>query len=430
MFEHVRAADWSPDGSELAIVRRIDGRDHLEYPVGTTLFETTGYISHPRVSPGGDSVACLEHPVYSDNRGWVALVTRDGRKKQLTQEWSEEDGLAWSPDGREVWFTASPSGRNLLFGVTPEGAMRQIWSAPADLTLLDVSADGRALVTTNARRSSITWVTADDPRERILSWFSWTEPNDISRDGRTILLTRYDEGAGLDYKFGLRSVDAASPVSLGAGQSTQFSPDGQRVLAHTFVTPSLNVVPTGAGERQSLTTPGFRYFTGGWFPDGRRVLFIGAHDDEPAAAYEQDLNGAPPRRVAVAPASIETNFGLHISPDRKWFFGVQSAGPPTVVPIGGGQPRGLPGLGEGDTPAAWSADSRGMVIARRNTDQSTLTVVRYDVATARTEPIRQIRIADTSGIFGVDLLATPDGRTMVYNVGRFFTDLYLVEGLQ
>jgi hypothetical protein len=71
-----------------------------------------------------------------------------------------------------------------------------------------------------------------------------------------------------------------------------------------------------------------------------------------------------------------------------------------------------------------------MVIARRNTDQSTLTVVRYDVATARTEPIRQIRIADTSGIFGVDLLATPDGRTMVYNVGRFFTDLYLVEGLQ
>lgn len=46
MFEHVRAADWSPDGSELAIVRRVDGRDRLEYPAGKTLFQTTGYISH------------------------------------------------------------------------------------------------------------------------------------------------------------------------------------------------------------------------------------------------------------------------------------------------------------------------------------------------------------------------------------------------
>jgi Tol biopolymer transport system component len=430
MFEHVRAADWSPDGSELAIVRRIDGRDRLEYPAGRTLLETPGYISHPRISPKGDAVACLEHPVYADNRGWVALVTRDGQKKKLTQEWGEEDGLAWSPDGREVWFTASPTGRNLLFGVTPEGAMRQVWSAPADLTLLDVSADGRALVTTNALRSSINWVTADDPRERNLSWFSWTQPNDISRDGRTVLLTRYDEGAGPDYTFGLRSVDVPMAVSLGAGQSTQFSPDGKWVLTHTFVKPSLGVVPTGAGERQSLTTPGVQYITGGWFPDGQRVLFIGSHDAEPAAAYEQELNGAPPRRVAVAPTSIETSFGLHIAPDLKWFFGIQSAGPPTIVPIGGGQPRALPGLGEGDTPAAWSADGRGIVIARRSTDQSALAVVRYDVESARIDPIRQIRISDTSGILGVDLLATPDGRTVVYSVGRLFNDLYLVEGLK
>jgi Tol biopolymer transport system component len=430
MFEHVRAADWSPDGSELAIVRRIDGRDRLEYPAGTTLFETAGYISHPRVSPKGTAVAFLEHPVFGDNRGWVALVTRHAQKKQLTQEWSEEDGLAWSPDGREVWFTASTTGRNLLFGVTPEGEQRQVWSAPADLTLLDVRADGRALVTTNALRSTITWVTADDPRERNVSWFSWTEPSDISRDGRTILLTRYDEGAGLDYKFGLRRVDEPGAVPLGAGQPTQFSPDGKWVLTHTFVKPSLTVVPTGAGDRKSLTTPGFQYITDGWFPDGQRVLFIGSHQDEPAAGYEQDINGGPPRRVAVAPTSIETTFGLHISPDGKSFFGVQSAGPPTVVSIGAGQPRVLQGLGEGDIPAAWSADGRGIVIGRRSTDQSTLSIVRYDLETARIDPMRQIRISDTSGIFGVDLLATPDGRTVVYNVGRFFNDLYLVEGLR
>jgi hypothetical protein len=101
-----------------------------------------------------------------------------------------------------------------------------------------------------------------------------------------------------------------------------------------------------------------------------------------------------------------------------------------VVSIGAGQPRVLQGLGEGDIPAAWSADGRGIVIGRRSTDQSTLSIVRYDLETARIDPMRQIRISDTSGIFGVDLLATPDGRTVVYNVGRFFNDLYLVEGLR
>ena len=44
-LEHVRAADWSPDGSELAIVRRVDGVDRLEYPPGKVLYTTPGYLS-------------------------------------------------------------------------------------------------------------------------------------------------------------------------------------------------------------------------------------------------------------------------------------------------------------------------------------------------------------------------------------------------
>jgi Tol biopolymer transport system component len=430
MFEHVRAADWSPDGSELAIVRRVGERDRLEYPAGTTLFETAGYISHLRVSPKGEAVAFLEHPIYADNRGLVTLVTRNGQMKRLTQEWSAADGVAWSPDGREIWFAASATGRYLLFGVTREGTMRQIWSAPADLTLLDVSPDGRVLVTTTSFRTNIRWLTADDPSERDASWFSWSNVTDISSDGRTVLLVRYDEGAGPDYQFGLRRVDAPATVPLGPGLAMQFSPDGKWVLAHTFEKPSLIMVPTGVGERRSLTTPGFRYVTAGWFPDGKRVLFIGSHDNEPAAAYEQGLSGTPPRRVAAPPTSLRADFGVHVSPDMKWFFGYQSAGPPTVVPIGAGEARALRGLGEGDVPLAWSADGRAIVIARKSADGSDVKVVRYDVESARIDLIRQIRISDTSGLRNSGLVATPDGRTVVYSLGRYLTDLYLVEGLK
>ncbi len=39
LVENVKFADWSPDGADLAIVRRVDGRDRLEYPIGTALVQ-------------------------------------------------------------------------------------------------------------------------------------------------------------------------------------------------------------------------------------------------------------------------------------------------------------------------------------------------------------------------------------------------------
>ena len=52
ILEAVTTADWSAKSGEFAIVRRVDGKDRLEYPIGKVLYETTGYVSHPRVSSG------------------------------------------------------------------------------------------------------------------------------------------------------------------------------------------------------------------------------------------------------------------------------------------------------------------------------------------------------------------------------------------
>ena len=59
----VREADWSPDGSSLAVVHIVDRMDKLEYPIGNVLYESAGYLSDPRVSPDGIQVAFCEHPV-------------------------------------------------------------------------------------------------------------------------------------------------------------------------------------------------------------------------------------------------------------------------------------------------------------------------------------------------------------------------------
>src|SRR6202167_5562929 len=111
ILEDVEWADWSPEGNNLAVVRNVDGRDRLEYPIGKVLYESSGgWISYPRVSPKCDSVAFMDHPNQGDDGGSVAVVDVSGHKRELTREWYGTQGLAWAPDGQEVWFTASELG--------------------------------------------------------------------------------------------------------------------------------------------------------------------------------------------------------------------------------------------------------------------------------------------------------------------------------
>ena len=62
-------ATGRPDGTELAIIHDVSGRDRLEFPIGKVLYEASGYLSDPRVSPDGRHVAFAEHPFRWDDRG-------------------------------------------------------------------------------------------------------------------------------------------------------------------------------------------------------------------------------------------------------------------------------------------------------------------------------------------------------------------------
>jgi hypothetical protein len=83
--EGVRQADWSPDGSQLAIIREVGGRDRLEYPIGRVLREVSGYMTDVRVSPRGDRIAYFEHPRKWDDRGSVNIVDLAGKNTVLSE---------------------------------------------------------------------------------------------------------------------------------------------------------------------------------------------------------------------------------------------------------------------------------------------------------------------------------------------------------
>ena len=145
LLRDVQWADWAPDGKSMAIVRAVGQKSRLEYPAGRVLYETTGWLSHPRVSRDGDAVAFLEHPFIGDDGGTVGVVDRRGRKRTLTQTALVAWGLAWSPTGREIWFTATqlPGLNRALKAVSLAGKERLLVRVPRYLTLQDVALDGQ-----------------------------------------------------------------------------------------------------------------------------------------------------------------------------------------------------------------------------------------------------------------------------------------------
>ena len=264
VLESVQEADWAPDGSSLLAVRQGGGRYHLEFPIGQTLYETAGWISHPRISPDGSRVAFVDHPIYGDDRGTVAVVDRKGGRRTLTPEWSSAEGLAWSPDGREIWFTSAERGLNSsLRAVTPGGRIRIVANAVGRLTLLDVSRQGLALVSRDQSRVGAVGRGPEDAAERELSWLDSSATSDISADGRWLLFTESGEGGGRTYGAYLRRMDGSPAARLGDGQATALSPDGRWALAIVFGSPDeLKMLPTGAGQARTIRAVRSRVTTG------------------------------------------------------------------------------------------------------------------------------------------------------------------------
>jgi eukaryotic-like serine/threonine-protein kinase len=87
--ESVQFADFSPDGTQLAIIRDLVSRGRLEYPVGKPLYEAGAWLSNCRISPRGDQIAFAEHPGFNDTFGSLVVTDTAGHHKTLEKDWFE-----------------------------------------------------------------------------------------------------------------------------------------------------------------------------------------------------------------------------------------------------------------------------------------------------------------------------------------------------
>jgi serine/threonine protein kinase/Tol biopolymer transport system component len=424
ILEDVTWADWSPSG-ELAVVHHAEGRDRIEYPLGKVLYQSNGWISHIRLSPQADKIAFINHPALWDDRGIVYLVDLSGQATKLSQEWDSADGLSWSPEGKEIWFTAAENGytRGLLASDT-KGGIRTLLRIPAGMTLQDIAPDGRVLMTRDTER--IAMATAGREGKAVeISWHDWDIAKDISPDGQSVVFEDASEAAPPNYLVDIRKIDGSPPIQLGEGSAGGLSPDGKWAIAIIVGTPGrVTLYPIGPGSPRAVPVTGLERIHNGsshFLVDGKRITINGNEPGHGVRCYLVNLDGGKP--TPITPEGIT---GGLVSPDGQFII---ANDPVALYPIAGGAPRSIPNLQPGFVPIQWAEDKSSVYGYRRG--KTPTTVYKVDLTSGKQTIVRELEPETTAGLVTIaPVVVTRDGSRFVFSYYQVISTLYVVSGLR
>jgi Tol biopolymer transport system component len=373
-----------------------------------------------------------------DDRGSVAIVDLNGNKRTLSGFWESLRGLAWSPRGDEVWFSATRSGMSRgLYAVNLNAQERRVLSVAGGMTLRDISREGRALVSRDTERLGILFMGAGETEPRELSWKDWSMVKSITPDGKQILFGEEGENSGLSYQVGLRPTDGSAPVILGSGAAQSLSPDGKWAIS-IIPPPSQQIVllPTGAGSQKTLergSVQSYAHDGAAWFPDSKEIVFVGSEPGHGNRCYVQSVDGGAPRAFTpegMVLCNVSPNgLILGLTEDNQAFLyrTASSADPEKVFQFA-----------PGERPAGWTADGKFLYLFQNL--QTPLTTTRLEIATGRRSFWKQLSSPPSGLEIGQDqciqcirregLVITPDGQSYAYTYSNDSSDLYIVVGLK
>ena len=437
ILEDVFAAEWSPDGSSMAVARKVTGKWHLEYPVGQSLWEGEWPPYGLRISPDGERVAFA---VFSGGSALgIMTVARSGQRKflgvvsgQITTVAGAR--LTWTPDGREIWFRSfDTKDLGTIYGVNLNGKRRVIAHLPGHVDLHDISGDGKALISTIVVRAGILGVAPGQDAERELSVLDASDLKDISKDGAWIVANVRGAGGGPGGSIYLRATDGSPAVRAGDGEAFAFSPDSKWLSGYTSndaATRKYVLMPTGAGEQKSIAVPGLDGNAGiivGWLSGDQHYLVMGALPGKKGWQFFSWDAGQSALRP-VSPENMTDMLPL-VAPDGRQFLAQGPDHAWYLYASDGSAPRPVTGLTPHDIPVTWRADSRSLYIRTHADTNKTARISIFDLNTGQRTFWKEIRPArPVDEVYNMAI--TPDGRAYAYNFVQTISDLYLVQGLR
>jgi serine/threonine protein kinase/Tol biopolymer transport system component len=424
----VAHADWSPDGQQLAVIRLAGDKYRLEYPIGTSRYETLHYIRDARVSPDGTRVAFIEpHGGEFD----IAVVKIGSAPVTIARGWNRgASGLAWRPDGQEIWFTGTAtSAPPALYAVTLDGDTRLVERLTGSMKLWDIASNGNTLLSSGMWRAALQWQAPGETTDRDMSWFDWSSLADLASDGKTVLFNETREGGGARSAIYLRRAGEPAAVRIGDGYGDAISPDGHWVLAHSGPS-KLVVLPTGTGEPRELKINGNFDIGAQWFPDSKRVVVGGAVPDHGYQLWIIDT--LEEKSNAITPENIwgGTIRPFAVSPDSRLVAGMtgqqtialyDTTGTAPATPVNGAE--------KGEVPITFSPDAAALYVYKPIAIPAK--VYRIELATGARTLWKEFSPSDPAGVYKIaPVVMTQDAGAYAYNAMRLLSDLYVAENLR
>ena len=439
LLDNVAAADWSPDGEALAVLRQVNGKNRVEYPIGNVIADDLLFpLQTIRVSPDGTRVAFL---TFFHGRAVGLHIVDRNKKRQYLGEISGQTSsstpfpLSWSLNGDEIWFRSFDSNdTQTIYAADLKGHRRVLANLPASVELYDVSRQGSALLSAGSVRWGILGAAPGDSQERDLSCLDGGVVMGISSDGRLIAATVTGEGAGPKGSVYTRKTDGSPPLRLGDGTAYGISPDGKWVSGYVVDDNGLRrfvLFPTGAGEEITVDVPGVKPAAlFGWLSGDQHYLVTGRLPNKKYQCFAWDA-----RRGTVQPVCPEgtpDRFDISASPDGSKVLNAGIDGNSWFVyPVAGGPAQEVKGIGRDEIPTGWRADNQSLYVRPRRAGDMLTPVWIVDIATGKRTLWKEIRPSQPIDFrYDLHLHITPDGRAYAYNFSLQLSDLYLAQGLR
>lgn len=446
VLDGVQCADWHPQSAIertgpltrwLAIVRSVDGKTRLEFPIGRVRFESVGWISHVRFAPDGRHIALIDHLVANDDEGDIVMLDLDevaGGQRRLAKGFLTAQGLAWM--GQALWFTASRKGvARSLYCMGLDGGERLMHHMVGSLTVHDGRASQGLLVTAERQTLGTMVRHASETAERDISWHERTSPRDISADGR-LLLVEEDYTAGRHHFAAyLRTIDGSSTKPIGDGVPLALSPDQQSVILRTpspgaglsvLDLPSKVLRRLENDDQHPLVHSEFVSF----FPDSRRIVFAANDPKLGPHIYEQNLGGGKPVCLTPDIMGARMTSNRAVSPDGATIV-LKTADDhlclfPALHPLSGGPLRPIESLGRGFQHLGWHGNGQEIFVCRPG--EPPMVVYRYHLGTGELRQWLQLNPSSAGDVRRVARIRlTADGLSYAYGYSRESSDLYVFE---
>jgi serine/threonine protein kinase/Tol biopolymer transport system component len=262
-----------------------------------------------------------------DNGGWLPcrLVPFDASSdgKQVGPQRAACTYVAWSPDGKWMYFSSDAGGRFHIWRQRfPDGEPTQVTSGATEEEGIAMAPDGSSLITSVGSRESTLWV-RDAKGDRQVSSEGYAEYPRFSLDGKKLYYLLSRNGVSGQFIYGELWV-----ADLGTGRSERLlpntslsgydiSPDGTEVV--------FSATNTENRSRVWLASLDFRFpprqFPSGtdedqpsWDASGH--IYFRAADGKLNFLYRMKSDGS--ERVKVLPDPILEFYG--VSPKGRWAF--------------------------------------------------------------------------------------------------------------